>query len=245
MKCPGQDRRYWLGNAVIEVPCPECGNAVEIFRDENAGHCRSCGHRFLNPGTDFGCAQWCSLATECLVYAPQRQSGSEATESALAARLIQWVEQEFKSDPACIAHALRVFQYAKELVHKEGGDPRVVLSTALLLATGAYESGLIESQPGQFGRQPEAMPKMKAALEHMRFDEDTARRVCNILENCGKGENIDAIEFQIVCDSQTLARLATEHFAGSSGEWDNMIQTSLRTEAARNMARCLFHSRAV
>ena len=34
--------------------------------------------------------------------------------------LIQWVEQEFKSDPACIAHALRVFQYAKELVHKSG-----------------------------------------------------------------------------------------------------------------------------
>jgi hypothetical protein len=138
-----------------------------------------------------------------------------------------------------------VFQYAKELVRKEGGDPRVVLSAALLLATGACESGPIESQPEQVSNRPEATTKMKAALDHMRFDEDTARRVCHILENCRKGENADAIDFQIVCDSQTLAGLAAEHFAGSSGEWENLIQTSLRTDAARNMARGLFRARPV
>src|SRR3972149_2380138 len=130
MKCPGQDRRYWKGDAVVEIPCPECGHTVEIFRDESAGRCRRCGHRFLKPGTDFGCAKWCSLANECLGFAPQRKSEGNDTESALGARLIQWVEQEFKNNPACIAHALRVFQYAKELVRKEGGDPRVVLSAA-------------------------------------------------------------------------------------------------------------------
>ena len=245
MKCPGQDRRYWLGNAVIEVPCPECGNPVEIFRDENAGRCRRCGHRFLNPGTDFGCAQWCSLANECLGYAPQRQSEGVGTESALAARLIQWVEQEFKSDPACIAHALKVFQYAKELVRKTGGDPRVVLSAALLLATGVHKSELVESLPEQVNCQPEAAAKVEQALKHIRLDEDTAGRVCRILENYRKGENAESIEFQIVCDSQTLAGLVAEHFAGSSGEWENLIGTSLRTEAARNMARGLFHARPV
>ncbi len=121
----------------------------------------------------------------------------------------------------------------------------MVLSAALLSATGAYESSHIESQPEQFSRRPEAMTKMRAALEQIRLDEDTARRVCHILENCGKGENTDPIEFQIVCDSQALARLAAEHFAGSSSEWENLIGTSLRTEAARNKARGLFHSRPV
>ena len=70
MKCPGQDRRYWKGGAVFEVPCPECGYTVEIFKDESAGRCRHCGHRFLSPGTDFGCAQWCSLSNECLGIDP-------------------------------------------------------------------------------------------------------------------------------------------------------------------------------
>jgi predicted RNA-binding Zn-ribbon protein involved in translation (DUF1610 family) len=242
MKCPGQDRRYWLGNAVVEVPCPQCGNPVEIFKDENAGRCRRCGHKFLNPGTDFGCAQWCSLATECLGYAPQRQPEGGGTESAMAARLIQWVEQEFKSDPACIAHALRVFQFAKELARKEGGDPRVVLSAALLMASEVYNSGLIESPSKQFSSLHKATATVEQALQHIRLDPDTARRVCDILENCRKGENTESIEFQIVCDSQTLAQLAAESFAGSSGEWENLIQTSLRTEAAKNLARSLFHT---
>jgi hypothetical protein len=245
MKCPGQDRRYWLGSAVVEVPCPECGNTVEIFRDENSGHCRHCGHRFLNPGTDFGCAQWCSLANECLGYAPQRKSGGDAAESALAARLIQWLEQEFKGNPARIAQALRIFQCAKELARIEGGDPRVVLSAALLLASGVYNSEPFESSPGQIDCGPKTAAKLEQALKHARLDEDTAQRVSQILEKCRKGEKADAIEFQIVCDSQTLVGLAAQHFAGSSDEWENLIRTSLNTEAAKNIARTLPHTRPV
>jgi hypothetical protein len=86
---------------------------------------------------------------------------------------------------------------------------------------------------------------VEQALQHLRLEQDTAGRVCQILENCRKGEDSDSIEFRIVCDSQTLAGLAAERFAGSSGEWENLIQTRLRTEAARNMARSLFHARAV
>jgi len=215
---------------------------VEIFRDESAGRCRRCGHRFLNPGTDFGCAKWCSLANECLGFAPQRQSEGDSTESALAARLIQWVEQEFKSDPACITYALKVFQYAKELVRKEGGNPRVVLSAALLLATGAHTSGPVGSPPEQCSRLPEAPAKVREALEHMKLDPDTTRRICQILENCRTGEDSEAIEFQIVCDSLSLAKLATEPFVGSPGHTETMIQTSLRTEAAKDKARGLCHT---
>ena len=140
MKCPGQDPRYWTGEVVVEVPCPECGAGVEIFRDENAGRCRRCGHRFQNPGADFGCAQWCAMANECLGISPQRQPQAGAAEGALAARLIQWIEPQFKDDPPRIARALKAFQRAKELVRQEGGDPRVVFCAALLLAVGRRRS---------------------------------------------------------------------------------------------------------
>jgi hypothetical protein len=222
MKCPGQDRRYWKGGAVYEMPCPECGYTVEIFKDENAGRCRRCGHRFLNPGADFGCAQWCSLSNECLGIAPERGSEGDSGECALAARLIQWVEQEFRSDPSFIVHALRVYQYAKELVRKEGGDPRVVLSAALLFATGEHTSGPAEIAPEQSSCLPEAQAKVKEALQHLRLDEETAKRVCH--------------------DSQTLAKLAAEHFVGARGEWEKIIQSSLRTETAKNKARGLFRT---
>ena len=152
------------------------------------------------------------------------------------------MEQEFRSDPSFIVHALRVFQYAKELVRKEGGDPRVVLSAALLLATGEHTSGPAESAPEQGGCLPEAQAKVKEALQHLRLDEETANRVCHILENCRTGKDAVAVDCQIVCDSQTLAKLAAEHFVGEPGEWEKIIQSSLLTETAKNKARVLFHA---
>lgn len=242
MKCPGQDRRYWQGNAVFEAPCPECGCSVEIFRDENSVLCRRCGHRFLNPGNDFGCARWCSLARECLGFSPQRNSKTDCPESALAARLIQWVEQEYKSDPTIIAHALKVFQYAKDLVKKEGGDPRVVLSASIILATGAHKYGMAESLPAQSTLQLETMFKVNAALQRIQLNEEIAKRICDILISCKKGEESDTVEFQIVCDSNRLAELSVESFSGNSNDRDNIIRTNLRTEAAKDKARGMFHN---
>ena len=118
MKCPGQDSGYWTGDAAREVPCPECGTAVEIFRDESTGRCRQCGHRFLNPGADFGCAKWCARGQGTPGVRPERQSTSDSS-GALAARLIQWVEQELKNDPVAIGRALKFSSVPKTSSRQE------------------------------------------------------------------------------------------------------------------------------
>ena len=133
MKCPGQDWRYWTGDVLFEVPCPECGYAVEFFKDEPRGRCPNCGHRFLNPGIDIGCAQWCGLSEQCLGLVPEPGLAGRGKEQALASRLIQAVREECQAQPARFAAALSVFRYAKWLVSREGGDPQVVLAAALLL----------------------------------------------------------------------------------------------------------------
>ena len=102
MKCPGQDRSNWTGDPVREVLCPECAAAVEIFRDEVAGRCLRCGHKFLALQADFGCAQWCSVAKECLGFAPDQRSQPGFAGDALAAQLIQRLERECKNDPALL-----------------------------------------------------------------------------------------------------------------------------------------------
>ena len=183
MKCPGQDRGYWSGDPVREVPCPECGAAVEIFRDEGAGHCLRCGHEFFALQADFDCAQWCSVAKECLGFAPDRQSRPGAAEGALAAQLIQRLEQACKDDPARIAHALRVFQFAKELVREEGGDPRVVLCASLLLAAGPFGSVGGENA----NEEPNDPLETQKILCEMGLEEVTRSRVCQIIQrrSCG------------------------------------------------------------
>ena len=146
MRCPGQDPRYWTEDAVFEVPCPECGAPVELFKDETMGRCSKCGHRFRNPGIDFGCAQWCALAEQCLGFVPDRELPVGSKESALAGRLLQEVKEALEGDAVRLARSLRTFHFAKELAFKEGGDPRVVLAAALLLQLGAARARQILQQ---------------------------------------------------------------------------------------------------
>ncbi len=70
MQCPGQDNRYWDGEAVFEAPCPHCGNELEFFKDDSQRSCKKCGNRVLNPRIDFGCAAYCPHAEQCLGSMP-------------------------------------------------------------------------------------------------------------------------------------------------------------------------------
>jgi len=216
MQCPGQDRAYWKADAVFEVPCPQCGASVEFFKDESSGRCRSCGHRFLNPGADFGCAQWCSLAKECVGFAPNRGPAADATEGALAARLIQAIREESDGESARVARAVTVFRFAKELVVQEGGDPRVVLAAALLLESAAKARGI---------------------LLGIGMDEPTIERVCQIVEHSRMGRELETIEFKVVWDSDLLARLASGEPDRGQEAPERAVEPRLKTEAGRAMAR--------
>jgi len=204
MRCPGQDMRYWKGDAAFEVPCPVCGSAVEIFRDEPSGRCRSCGHKFKNPKTDPACAKWCAYAEQCLGFAPQRESSANLEEGALASLLIQAVYEEFKKDQIRIARALAAFQRAKELAWKEGGDPRVVLAAALFLEVGTEQT---RSDRVALTDGPK---KVRKILQRVGLDEETIARVCHIVESLQRHQDADTIEFRIVRESAAYARGATE-----------------------------------
>ena len=218
MQCPGQDRAYWKADAVFEVPCPQCGASVEFFKDESSGRCRSCGHRFLNPGADFGCAQWCSLAKECVGFAPDRGPAADATEGALAARLIQAIREDSGGQSARVARAVTIFRFAKELVVQEGGDPRVVLAAALLLQSAATAQTLLRS---------------------IGMDEPTIQRVCEIVECMRTDREPDTIEFRVVWDSGLLATLAAGETDPSQRRPETLIEHGLKTDAGKAKARSL------
>jgi hypothetical protein len=65
-KCPGQNTQYWGFDAIYEVRCPKCSNAVEFFRDEVRRKCKVCGEMVFNDRMDLGCAKWCPAASSCI-----------------------------------------------------------------------------------------------------------------------------------------------------------------------------------
>jgi hypothetical protein len=240
MRCPGQDRAYWKADAVFEVPCPQCGASVEFFKDESSGRCTACGHRFLNPGADFGCAEWCSLAKECVGFVVGRASAPdsrpESTQGALAARLIQAVRDESGGDCSRIARAVSVFRFAKELIVSEGGDPRVILAAALLLETAS-------SRPeGERPQGDDLCRKARGILRRIGLDGPATDRVCEILAHCQTDGELDTNEFRVVADADTLASLAAEGPRRSEAELESHIERGFKTASGRRKARSLFQA---
>ena len=65
MKCPGQDTRYWKGDDIFEIVCPNCQSRVEFFKDDSARKCSSCDNRVFNPKIKTDCFQYCKFADNC------------------------------------------------------------------------------------------------------------------------------------------------------------------------------------
>jgi len=204
---------------------------VEFFKDETSGRCTKCGHRFRNPGIDFGCATWCSLAEQCLGFVPEGDSAPKSTEGALAGRLIQQIGEEFKDEPDRMISALKAFHHAKELVGKEGGAPRIALAASLLLEVVASP----EAQSADV--QEEYLHKVRQMLRDAGADEETIQSVFEIVGCWQSGKQLDGIEFKIVCDADRLARFTTEYSPDQREEVKAVIQDQLVTDTAKQRAR--------
>lgn len=219
MRCPGQDPRYWTGEAAFEVPCPKCGRATEFFKDESSRRCPACGFRFQNPQLDLSCATWCAWARQCLGFSVPRESTANLGEGALAGRLIQALKEQSPPDPGRLTRALVRFQHAKELAQKEGGDPRVVFTAVLLLETAETAESI---------------------LKETGLDAETIARIGDILAKHRLGRAGDSIESCIVHDCAVLAQLAAEAPDRDAEEVENVISRELQTETGKIRARHLF-----
>ena len=237
MRCPGQDTRYWQGDAAFEVPCPKCGRSVELFKDESSARCTQCGHRFSNPRLDLQCAKWCAHAKECLGFLPDGPETTNLGEGALAGRLIRAVKEAFPDDQTRITRALVVFGHAKELASREGGDPRVILAAALLRDVGPSPQDP-DSAPVQSPRH---------ILQEIGLPEDVIEQACQTITQLRAGTQLrsgrpsDTIAWKVAHDAYRLADMASEDCSDAE-QVENIIAKELMTEAARQRARRFFLS---
>ncbi len=130
MKCPGQDTQYWNADAIFEVDCPQCKQLVEFFRDDTSRKCGNCGHRFVNPKMDFGCAAYCQYAEQCLGDLPPELVAQK--EDLLKDRVAVAVKRHLKSDFKRIGHITRRARHAEQIGKQEQANLPVVMIAALL-----------------------------------------------------------------------------------------------------------------
>ncbi len=187
MQCPGQDNRYWDGEAVFEAPCPHCGNVLEFFKDDSQRSCKQCGNKVLNPRIDFGCAAYCSHAEQCLgsmppeLLAEQKNLFKDKLSIAVRKQLIGREELYKKA-------TIRT-EIAEQLCKDEQrGDMAAVLAATLLLDSDG----------------PAAL------LEELKADTDMIGAVTKLLEQQPGTSDIEQASADIFHDACLLTDIKSE-----------------------------------
>ena len=195
MKCPGQDSQYWNTSAIFDAACPKCGAPVEFYKDDASRRCAACGHRFVNPKKDFGCAAYCQFAEQCLGTLPEDFAG--ARDALLKDKVAVEVKRLLGSDFARIGTLTRAARQAEAIAIAEKGNVGVILCSCFLQGIGpdvaASQQIAAELLP-KLGAKPEVTEQVLALLaEDAAGDNDSG--------------NESSLNVAILGDARRIARL--------------------------------------
>jgi HD superfamily phosphohydrolase YqeK len=205
MKCPGQDSRYWQPGSIFEVKCPKCGTDVEFFKDDTARTCRKCGHKFLNPNMNFGCASYCKYAEQCIgTLSPEVLAQRE---DLLKDRVAIEMKRYFKQDFKRIGHAGRVARYAEMIAKAEGGDIAVILSAAYLHDIGIRESERKYNSSAARYQEEEGPPVAREILTRLQARNELIEEVCDIIGHHHHPRAEETINFKVLYDADLITNM--------------------------------------
>ena len=233
-RCPGQDQRFWKPGDVFEVQCARCGTSVEFFKDEPKLKCHNCGNIVVNPKIDFGCAEWCQHAEQCLDIAAMKDVCS------IRDKLIGEMKRVFGSDHKRIEHALAVLDYAEKIQRSEGGDSLIVKAAAILHDIGIQQA---ERKYGSSaGKYQEIEGPIIAGqiLAKYDLDKDTMEHIIKIIANHHSAKDIDTVEFRCVWDADWLVNMSEDFHNADKEKLQKIIDKTLRTHQGRQIAKALY-----
>lgn len=236
MKCPGQDIRYWKPEAIFEVKCPKCGNEVEFFKDDPARKCDKCGHRFINPDINFGCASYCEYAEQCIENLPPELLAKR--EDLLKDRVALEMKKYFKQDFKRIGHATKVARYAERIGKNEAGNLAVILSAAYLHDIGIHEAERKYRNTAAKYHEQEGHPIAKDILIKLGANEKLIEEVCDIIGHHHHPGQEETINFKAVYDADLITNLEEKHDEKpiDSEKLNSIIKKSFLTKSGQEEA---------
>jgi len=194
-KCPGQDTRFWKPYDVYNVECPKCGKPVEFFKDDIRRRCQECGHMFINPKLNLGCARWCQYADQCVGVI-----GKEEFKEIITLAM----KEHCSGDKERIDNALKILRFVEDIVEHEEGNPKVVIAAGILYDIGLHEVGKKPERAKKSDQENNNLPTVRGILERSGSKTEIIEEVCQIIENHHHPENINTLNGNIVYDAVRL-----------------------------------------
>lgn len=237
MKCPGQDSRFWKQDAIRESKCPQCGQSVEFFKDDTVRKCPHCGHRFVNPEMDFGCAAYCQFAEQCLGTLPEEIKDRQ--QDLLKDRVGMEMRKTFKTDSKRIRHATTVARHAERIGKDEGGNLGVIIMAAYLHDIGIVEAERKHGSTAPRYQHQEGPPIARQILERLGAEEGLVNEVCDIVGHHHHPGDNESLNFKVVYDADLITNLEEEQAVKPKDrdQLASIIEKASLTESGRSLAR--------
>jgi HD superfamily phosphodiesterase len=240
MRCPGQDLRFWKPGDIFETQCPKCGSRVEFFKDEVRRKCR-CGHEIINPKMNFGCAQWCQYAEQCVGVMPDEVKARQQAEQKdlLKDRIGLEMKKYFGTDFKRMNHAVKVARYAEQILKMEGGNPLVVQGAAYLHDIGIHEAERKYGSPSGQYQEVEGPPIAREILEKLSVQKEIIEEICGIIAHHHSPKEEETLNFQILYEADWLVNIEEEGLLKDREKLQSLIGKVFRTVTGKQLAEKL------
>ncbi len=242
MKCPGQDSRYWRGDDIFETNCPKCGHGLEFFKDDSKRKCKGCGYEMLNPHINFGCAEYCPHAAQCLGSLPEGLRPTGVKEQPLKERVAAAMQNYFAGDNKRIKHATAVVDFAEEINKYEHGDPAVIMACGYLHDIGIKNAEAKHQSSAAKHQQVEGPAVARAILEELEVEAEIIDEVCDIIGHHHTPRGDETVNFKVVYDADCIVNIDDDQpIKQRSGEQIlSMINKAMLTESGKKIAKAHF-----
>ncbi len=237
MKCPGQDTQYWNPDAIFETKCPECGGAMEFFKDDTTRRCAQCGKKMVNPKMDFGCASYCQFAEHCLGTLPEGVLANR--DDLLKDRVAVEMKKYFGRDFKRIGHAAKVAGFADKIGKAQGADMAVVLCAAYLHDIGIKNAEEKYNSSAAKYQEIEGPPVARQILENLGANEVLVETVCDIIGHHHHAGPNETLEFMCLYDADMITNMleCEGKTQLSSDEFTAKLDRILMTREGRALAK--------
>ncbi len=152
-------------------------------------------------------------------------------------RLIAEMRQYFGEDKKRIQHALKVTEFAEEILKGEKGDGNVVIAAAILHDIGIHEAERKYGSSAGHYQEIEGPPIAREIMKRAGLEEAFVKEVCEIIGNHHSPRKVNTINFKILYDSDLLVNLGDKY--GDRGKRiipkriDRIFMTSTGKKVAR------------
>jgi HD superfamily phosphohydrolase YqeK len=210
---------------------------VEFFKDDTTRICKKCGHRFLNPGMDFGCASYCQYAEQCIGDLPPELMAER--EDLLKDRVAIEMKRYFKQDFKRIGHATRVARYAEKIGKEEHGNLAVILTAAYLHDIGIKEAERKHESTAARYQEEQGPPVAREILARVGAREELIEEVCDIVGHHHHPRAEETVNFKAVYDADTLVNLEEKQkdTPVEPEKLTGIVEKSFLTEGGGNLAK--------